>query len=205
MGAEQFKKKEFIFVGNRPHIRLDEEMAQVNREEADQAFMKYKKEMIDPLLLEEGFSKWKSSAYVRRNKIGLLEFINLQKERYGSKTFCVNFAAMPLYCGYTYPILSLGHRLGTYISGTDIWWDYGGERAAEQSFQNVAEAIAKFVFPWFLALSTEEGYRKMLAEFMENHPEIAQKWLEALEIEEKEPLIQSSIRQLKLPKKLLKL
>lgn len=197
-------KEEFVFVGNRPHIRLDAELAQINKEEADQAFKKYKKEMIDPLLLGQGFSRWKSSAYVRRNRIGLLEFINLQKERYGSKTFCVNFAVMPLYCGYTYPILSLGHRLGTYLSGVDIWWDYGSEQAAEQSFQNVAEAIAKFVFPWLLVLSTEEGYRTMLAEFKKDHPEIAQKWLDALEIEEKEPLIQSSIHQLKLPKKLLK-
>ena len=205
MGTESFRKGGFTFVGNRPYLRLDEEMAQIDKEEADRAFQKYKKEIIDQLLLRQGFSKWKSSAYVRLNQIGLLEFINLQKEQYGSKTFCVNFAAMPLYCGYSYPVLSLGDRLGAYISGKDVWWDYCNERIAVQSFQNVAEAISKFVFPWFLNLDSENGYRKALAELMESRPEIAEKWLEALDVvEDKERLIRISIDQLKLPKKLLR-
>lgn len=199
------KKEEFVFVGNRPYLRMDEEMVLINKEEADHAFKKCKKEIIDPLLLSNGFSKWKTNAYVKRNKIGLLEFIDLQKERYGSKTFCVNFSAMPLYCGYSYLVSSLGYRLGTYISaGKDIWWDYCNERIARQSFQNVAKAITQFILPWFFQLSSEEGYQKILTDLMENNQETATEWLEALKIENKEQQIQTSINQLKLPKKLLK-
>lgn len=54
-------------------------------------------------------------------------------------------------------------------------------------------------------ISSEKGYRKMLAEFAKSLPELAAEWLDALELKEKEPLIQSGIQQLKLPKKLSKL
>lgn len=195
-------KKSFAFVGNRPHIRMDGEMALIHKEEAENAFKKCKKEILDQLLLDNGFSKWKGNSYVKLNDIYLLEYIDLQKERYGSKTFCVNFAVMPLYCKCHYVTLHLGYRLGFYISGKDVWWDYCNEKIAEQSFKNVAEAISKFVFPWFLELSSEEEYRKRL---MEDKSKIAIEWLDALKIERKETLLQSSINQLKLPKKLLKL
>lgn len=198
---ELFRKEDFTFVGNRPHLRLDEEMALIHKELADTAFKKYKKEILDRLLLENGFFRWKSSAYVRRNDIWLLEFIDLQKERYGSKTFCVNFAVMPLYCGRSYITTHLGGRLGTYISGKDVWWDYCNETIAKQSFQNAADAIAKFVFPYFLELSSEEGYRKKL---MEDKTKITAEWLEALEAADKERLAQSGIIQLGLPRRLLK-
>ncbi len=205
MGAELLEKEKFIFAGNRPHLRMDDEMARIDRKGADLAFKKYKKQIMDGLLLKQGFSRWKSSAYVRRNRIGLLEYLDLQKERYGSKTFCVNFAAMPLYCGYSWPVMSMGDRLGVFISGKDVWWDYCDEKAAEQSFENAAAAVEQFVLPWFQEISSEKGYRKMLAEFAESLPELAAEWLDALELKEKEPLIQSGIQQLKLPKKLSKL
>ncbi len=102
-------------------------MSKINKEEADLAFKRCKKEMIDKLLLGNGFCRYKTKAYVRLNSIGLLEYIDLQKERYGSKTFCVNFAVMPLYCENKYIVTSLGDRLGTYLSGNDIWWDYASE------------------------------------------------------------------------------
>ncbi len=41
------KQEKFAFVGTRRHIRLDDEMALINKEEADNAFKKYKKEIID--------------------------------------------------------------------------------------------------------------------------------------------------------------
>ena len=201
-----FKKEKFAFVGTRRHIRLDDEMALIDKVEADNAFKKYKKEIIDELLLNNGFYKWKSSAYVRLNGIGLLEYIDLQKERYGSKTFCVNFSIMPLYCKEPYMVTGLGYRLGIYICGKDIWWDYGSESIAQKSFENVSEAIIQFIFPWFLELSTEEKYKKRLIEdsagkFAGYH---VSQWLEALTVEEKEQLMQESINRLKLPKKLLK-
>lgn len=47
-------------------------------------------------------------------------FKHCKKERYGSKTFCVNFSAMPLYLQSEVMVFSLGHRLGTYICGKDV-------------------------------------------------------------------------------------
>ncbi len=202
-----FKKEKFTFIGNRGAIRLDEEMALIDKTEADNAFKKCKKEIVDELLLHNGFCKWKTNAYVRLNGIDLLEFIDLQKEQHGSKTFCVNFAVMPLYCGESFMCIGLGSRLGSYITGgrEDVWWDYGCERIAEKSFQNVAEAITQFVFPWFQELASEEAYRKRLikdkSKKFAGYP--AEKWLAAMQIENKEQLIQDAIEQLKLPKKLV--
>ena len=202
-----FKKKqntkEFLFVGNRQHIRTEEELLCVDKEEADLAFKRYKKEIVDDLLLNNGFYKYKINAYVRLNSIGLLEYIDLQKERYGSKTFCVNFAVMPLYCESKYIVISFGNRLGTYISGKDVWWDYASENIAKKSFVNVSTAIEKYVFPWFKQVSTEEGYK---AELLNMHnKKLAKEWIDAMEnIENKDRLIQQSMIELKLPKKMKK-
>lgn len=195
------ERKEFCFIGSRNPIRTEEEMSLINKEEAELFYKQYKKEIIDRLLLNRGFCKYKTNAYVRLNSIGLLEYIDLQKERYGSKTFCVNFAAMPLYCERKYIVISLGHRLGTYISGKDVWWDYASENVAKDSFLNVLTAIEKFVLPWFEHISTEDGYRAELLSF--HNKKIAKEWLDALEnMKDKEALIQQSIMVLKLPKKI---
>ncbi len=200
---KKHNKKDFCFVGNRPHLRTEEEMSLVNKEEADLAYKRYKKEIIDDLLLSNGFCKYKTIAYVRLNNIGLLEYIDLQKERYGSKTFCVNFAAMPLYCVDKYIIVSFGDRLGTYISGKDVWWDYASENVAKASFENVSMAIEKYVFPWFKEVSTEEGYRAKLQQV--HNKKLAAEWLDALKnIQDKETLIEKNIVELRLPKKIKK-
>ena len=68
------KEKEFCFIGNRQHLRTEEELLHINTEEADLAFKRYKKEIIDSLLLSNGFYKYKTNAYVRLNSIGLLEY-----------------------------------------------------------------------------------------------------------------------------------
>lgn len=201
-----FKKKqnreEFRFIGNRQHIRTEEELLLIDKEEADSAFKRYKKEVIDRFLLSNGFYKYKTNSYVRLNSIGLLEYIDLQKERYGSKTFCVNFAVMPLYCESEYIVISLGHRLGTYISGKDVWWDYASEDIAEVSFANVKVAIEKYVLPWFNEVSTEEGYRIKLQNI--HNKKLAEKWIDAMDkISNKDALIQQSIEKLKLPTKMI--
>lgn len=202
---ESFKrkqdKKEFCFVGNRQHLRTEEEMLYINKEEADLSFKQYKKEIIDNLLLSNGFYKYKTNAYVRLNSIGLLEYIDLQKERYGSKTFCVNFAAMPLYCEYKHIVLSFGDRLGTYISGKDVWWDYASGDIARESFGNVSTAIEKYILPWFEEVSTEEGYRTKLLGI--KNKKLSKEWLGAMEnLKDKEALIQRGIVELRLPKKI---
>lgn len=197
-------KKEFCFAGNRQHIRTEVEMLHVNKDEADLAFKQCKKKYLDSFLLEKGFCKYKTNAYVRLNRIGLLEYIDLQKEKYGSKTFCVNFAVMPLYCERKYVVTSLGDRLGTYISGKDVWWDYATEEIAKVSFANVAEAIETYILPWFEEVSDESGYRDKLLNFQNKR--LAEEWLNGMEgIKDKETLIKQGLEKLGLSKKIKKI
>lgn len=194
-------KSSFSFAGNRPHIRVENELAGINKEEADNAFKQCKKEFIDTLLLSHGFCKYKTRAYVRISPIGLLEYIDLQKEHYGSRTFCVNFSAMPLYWPHEVLVFTFGHRLGNYICDKDIWWDYASEQVARLSFQNVAEAMEQYILPWFEAISTEEGYREKLSGYWNKR--FAAEWLDALEnTVDKETLISQSILTHELPKKI---
>ena len=194
-------KSGFTFAGNRPHIRTEVELANINKEEADQSFKQYKKEFIDTLLLSHGFCQYKTRAYVRINPIGLLEYIDLQKENYGSRTFCVNFSAMPLYWPHEVPVFTFGDRLGSYICGNDVWWDYASAQIAKTSFQNAAEAIEQYVFPWFEEISTEDGYRQKLDSYWNKR--FAAEWLDALEnTTDKETLIAQGIITLGLPKKI---
>ena len=177
-------------------FRDDKEMLWLNGELADNAFKKYKKEILDVFMAQQGFSKWKTRAYVKLNPIGLLEYMDLQKERYGSKTFCVNFSVTPLYYGVNDIRMSLGDRLGAYISGKDFWWDYADSASAKASFQNVAEAIKLYLLPWFEYYSDESNYRQILSEYPD------QTWLEAFDSQDKESIIEENINILKLPKKI---
>lgn len=199
--ARKEAEGEFRFVGSRIHIRTEDEMLRIDKEEADLAFKRCKKEILDTLLLGKGFCKYKTNAYARINAIGLLEYIDLQKESHGSKTFCVNFAAMPLYCEKEHVVLDLGNRLGSYICGIDVWWDYAGADIAKESFSNVAAAIEKYVLPWFAQLATEEGYRAELANMY--NKKVAESWLQALEnTEDRERRIEQGAEKLRLPKKI---
>lgn len=154
----------FKIMGNRAHLRSEEEMVNVDKAEADDAFKKCKQTILDKCLIEKGFVKYKTNAYVRKNKLDVLEYIDLQKERYGSKTFTVNYAIMPLYVPHDYLVTGFGGRLGMLICDKDIWWDYVNEAIAQISFQNVADAIDRFVLPWFNRYANEEVLKKKLLE-----------------------------------------
>ena len=196
------RKKVFCFVGSRDLYRTLQEKAYVDKEQADMAFRRYKKEILDSFLLSKGFYLYKTNAYVRINKIGLLEYINLQKERYGSKTFCVNFLIMPLYYECRDIDYALSQRLGWFISGKDVWWDFASEYIAKCSFVNVTEAIEKYLLPWFVDNSKEDVYRAYLVDLGEK--KFAKNWLDALEnTENKEELIRRNAEKMKLPKKLV--
>lgn len=199
------KSKNFKLIGSGRTLRSDEEMLLIDKEAADNAFKKYKKEILDLFLIQCGFLKYKTNAYVRLNKIGLLEYIDIQKERYGSKTFCINFAIMPLYCPLDYIVIGLGDRLGKYITGKDFWWDYADDDAAKKSFQNVEDAIKYYLLPWFESFSDENNYKQKLLDDsgkFNGYPNRI--WLDALNNTNKELIIQENINRLKLPKKINK-
>lgn len=155
---------EFTLKGNRSLLREDHEMSLIDKAEADNAFKSCKKRYLDTLLKSKGFAQYKTNAYVRRNQADMLEYIDLQKERYGSKTFTVNYALTPLYIHYNFPIYCFNNRLGMLICKKDVWWDYADEDIASVSFENVADAIEEFVLPWFEAHSNDDLIKRALLE-----------------------------------------
>lgn len=148
----------FQFYGDGKHLKSDEEMKSIDGVAADTAFKKCKKEILDVYLKSKGFSLYKTSNYVRLNNIGLVEYINLQKEAHGSRTFCVNFCLFPLYVPHPFITIGYGDRVGTYISGHDFWWSYHDMSAAEKSFENVVAAIDQYIMLWFEEHSNEDIY-----------------------------------------------
>ncbi len=201
---EMFKK--FVLQGNRPHIRIEEELLAIEKSAADAAFKKYNKEMIGGYLTKQGFLKWKTNAYVRRSPIDLLQYIDLQKERYGSKTFTVNCAIMPLYVPAKHMIIGFGDRLGYFIAGKDIWWDYADDKTANLSFQNVLQAVDWFVMPWFEKYDDESAYRKQLKKDSKKSfcGYDAGLWLKAIDgRSHQKQVIYENIQRLKLPKSLM--
>lgn len=200
----------FKLKGNRAHIRSEKEMLLVDKQVADEAFKKYKKDILDSYLMSKGFVKYKSNSYVRKNQIDVLEYLDLQKERYGSKTFTVNYALMPLYVSHDYLVTGFGDRLGRLICDTDIWWDYANEAISQISFQNVIDAVEQFVLPWFEKYENEETLKKKLLEDKKKSEQTVRgipyknaEWLSALEERgDRTEIILENIEKMKLPKKI---
>ena len=190
-------------------IRSDEEMKTIDKELADNVFKLQKKKM-DFFMQQKGFVKYKSNSYVRRNKLNVLEYIILQKERYGSKTFTVNYALISLYVPHSFLSFDLGDRLGVLICNKDIWWDYSNEQIAETSFQNVMDAIEMYLLPWFEERENKESLkRELLSEKKKREgyggrlSDNQQKWLDVVDSEDDfTEIVSSNIEIFKLPKKL---
>lgn len=179
--------KEFVFKGTRnTAIRSDEKMKNIDKTIADKAF-KMQKKRLDAFMLANGFVKHKGTSYVRRNDIDVLEYVNLQKEAYGSKTFTVNYALIPLYVPHDFLSFDLGGRLAMLIIDRDIWWDFADEKVAEISFSNVMDAISEYLFPWFQKNSNKNNLMTALLEEKKRSEmhggrlsNIQQKWLDIL-------------------------
>ena len=190
-------------------IRSDDEMASVNKDAADNSFKEQKKE-LDFFLQQKGFVKYKINSYVRKNNVNVLEYIDLQKERYGSKTFTVNYALIPLYVTHSYLSYDLGDRLGKLICNRDVWWDYSTAEMAEVSFQNVMDAIDKFLLPWFDERNSKESLKKELLKEEQKRKkyggrlsDIQQTWLDVIDSEDDySDIISNNNVTFKLPKKL---
>lgn len=195
-------------------LRSDEEMKTINTKDADKAF-KTNKKILDNFLKEEGFYKYKTSAYIKLNNLDILEYIELQKESHGSKTFTINYALIPLYVPHDFLSFDLGGRISNIICKNldqhrDIWWDYSNDVIASISFQNTIEAIAKFLIPWFIEhLNTDEIKNDLLsiqqkcAEYGGRLSDIQEVWLKNIDnrIDDKS-IINSNIIAMKLPIKM---
>ena len=191
-------------------IRSDEGMESIDKEMADNSF-KIQKKKLDAFLSERGFVKYKTNSYVRKNKVEVLEYIDLQKERYGSKTFTVNYALISLCVPHSFLSFDLGDRLGELICGKDIWWDYSDEKIAEISFQNIMDAINIYLIPWFDKREKNEMIKEELLKEKkkrENYggrlSDIQQLWLDAIDSEDDfTEIINANMATFKLPKKCL--
>jgi hypothetical protein len=179
------KKIEFKLKGTCPCLRPEDEWRAIDKDAADNAFKSCKKQYLDTLLSTKGFLKYKTSSYIRRNQIDVLECIELQKERYGAKSFTVNCDLTPLYLQYDCIHFCVHERLGTLVCDKDVWWDYANESIANVSFENVANAIEEFVLPWFDSLSNDSSIKKMLLEKKEKRngwlSRPMQSWLELID------------------------
>ena len=175
--------RKFELRGNRFFLRTDDEMQSIDKDEADYAFKLYKKHCLDTLLKTKGFLKYKTNAYVRRNEVDVLEYIDLQKEKNGSRTFTVNYGLTALYVPHEFLNWDINERIGILICDKDIWWDFANDAIAKVSFENVAKAIDKFVIPWFDARSNDDSIKKMLLDDREKigWSSFKQAWLEVID------------------------
>jgi hypothetical protein len=114
------------------------------------------------------FLKYKTNAYVRRNQVDVLEYIDLQKKKNGSRTFTVNYGLTALYIQRKFFNWDYNQRLGMLICKKDIWWDFANDTIAKVSFENVAKAIEEFVIPWFDARSNDDSIKNMLLDESED-------------------------------------
>lgn len=89
----------------------------IDKEAANEAFKKCKKEILDAFFAENRFYKWKTAAYVRLDATGLLQMVELQKSRFDSIAFCVDFSVQPLYVPHTRYLRGISDRLGSCIQG----------------------------------------------------------------------------------------
>lgn len=169
--------------------QLPPKRGRIDKEEANSAFKKYKKEILDVFFAENGFYKWKSAAYVRLDATGLLQMVELQKSRFDSIAFCVNFSVQPLYVPHTQYLRGISERLGSGIQGWgDPWWVYADYEIAKESFENIRDGIKTYLLPWFDEFCAEETFRKMLMDDKDKEwPGYRnEEWRMALELGEEE-------------------
>ena len=193
-------------------IRSDDDMKLIDRDLAEKAFKTQKKE-LDAFFKEKGFLKYKSNSYIRLNDINVLEYFDLQKEHYGSKTLTANYALIPLYIPHDFLSFDLGNRLGKLICDKDVWWDYSNETVAAVSFRNIIQAIEKYLLPWFKGKTSVDALKQELVNEKIKRTQyggklsvIQQMWLDSLNKSDKfsynEDVISKNIEALKLPKRL---
>ena len=180
--------------------KLPARRGRIDKEEANSAFKKYKKEILDVFFAENGFYKHKTTAYVRLSEVGVLQNVNLQKSQFDGGLFYVNYEVVPLYR----PVKGRGFMTGldSRLDKYDQDWRYDDYEIAQITFEDLREALQTCMLPWFDEFCDEENYREMLLK--DQGKNWCRGWLEALERseEERKATMLENIEKFKLPKKL---
>lgn len=196
-----FRKKEsFALEGVRDYLRFDDELATIDKKAADAAFVACYQEIAVPFMKSRGFVRWPQWGFARLNSLDVLEYVRLQKERSGSKTFTVNVGVMPLYVSQHNRSIEFRMRLGELVRGRDAWWDYADETIARVSFSNVTRAIERYAFPWFETYRDEAAIKAQLTRKVAGNAE----WLRVIDNHRDAlQIMQDNVAELRLPKSLL--
>lgn len=193
------REKAFALEGVRDYMRLGDERATIDNEAANAAFMTCCKEIVEPFLTAHGFVKWSTRGFVRLNSLDVLEWLNFQKERSGSKTFTVNVYLLPLYVSQPLLHTLFRERLGELVCGRDVWWDYADEKIARVSFNNVTRAIEQFAFSWFGTWRDEAALKARIT-----CQKCNAEWLRVIDDRsDSQQIIRENMAALHLPKSLL--
>lgn len=178
---------------------------------ANEAFKKCKKEILDVFFVENGFSKWKNTAYVRLRASGLAEIVDLQKHRFNNDAFFVNYGVCPLYVPNlrlfgTEAGVSIGGRLGEQLESGGGEWVYRDYETAKISFENIRDMVKLFLLPALDEFCVEENYlEQLMADKNKKWPGYRNdKWVKALEVEDRKAVILENIKNLKLPGRIVK-
>jgi hypothetical protein len=112
-------------------------------------------DVLLPALEPAGFARF-GSRNLGRVREGILQFVNVQAAVFGTRRFCVNYAALPLFRPHHMVALSLGDRLRD-AQGDDAWWP--AETAAEAcaSMAAAVTALQWQASPWFERTRSAEG------------------------------------------------
>ena len=206
MGVVLKNGKEFKFAGRKVPL---ERGKPIDKEEANNAFKKYKREILDVFFAENGFYKYKTTSYVRLNEAGLLQTVNLQKSQWDQGLFYVNYRVIPLYLPMEYLEMGKDYRLGNYAQGgegVNQDWHYDNDEAARITFEDICDSGKTCLLPWFDEFCDGENFREMLLRDKDKKWPGYQngRWLNALERseEERKAVILENIEKFKLPKKL---
>lgn len=108
------------------------------------------KENIKDTMKEMGF-KVKGQSYIRIINNQIYQVINFQRSVSGNR-FTVNIGILPI-CSNEVSFINPFLRIGDFISGIDVWYDY-----SEDSVQEVVDVINENVLPVLKTLTTYEEF-----------------------------------------------
>jgi hypothetical protein len=120
-------------------------------------------DFLKPILKKAGFGA-RSAREFGRVRGPIYQFIFLQLSQWGSRDFCVNYSAIPLFIPR--------ERLSWVIGGrfprgktSDGWWPSKALDEAEDSMKDVAATFRSFAIPWFDRTASVRGLVDELMRF----------------------------------------